>query len=69
MKYSIKSLHAYKSLLWSSTVGILSTLIVISPSLGFDIPEDNPKAVIDEIWQIVNNEFVDLEKSILVYES
>ena len=61
MKYSIKSLHAYKSLLWSSTVGILSTLIVISPSLGFDIPEDNPKAVIDEIWQIVNNEFVDLE--------
>ena len=34
---------------------------IIPPSLGFDIPEDNPKAVIDEIWQIVNNEFVDLE--------
>ncbi len=61
MKYLIKSLHVYKSLLWSGTITILSTLTIISPGLSFNIPEDNPKSVIDEIWQIVNNEFVDLE--------
>ncbi|MFY0609106.1 MAG: PDZ domain-containing protein [Candidatus Atelocyanobacterium thalassa] len=61
MKYSIKSLYVYKSLLWSGTIAVLSTLTIIFPGLSFNIPEDNPKAVIDEIWQIVNNEFVDLE--------
>lgn len=62
MNQSVKFPFGFAQLLSSVVIGVtasgtlLSNTVVAQSRLTL---EDNPKAVIDEVWQIVNNEFVD----------
>lgn len=62
MKEFRKRFSRLHSLLSGFAIATLTTGYLITP--GFHTPveaslEDSPKTVIDEVWQIVNNEFVD----------
>ncbi|MGB5769037.1 MAG: S41 family peptidase, partial [Crocosphaera sp.] len=64
MNNLIKSLCVHQSLLWGGTLAALSLHTLALPVFSApqpDVLEDNPKAIVDEMWQIVNNEFVDQE--------
>ncbi|MEY3827353.1 MAG: hypothetical protein RLZZ148_2172, partial [Cyanobacteriota bacterium] len=60
----------FKTLLYTSAITVLTlpTLVnpgwtaqepVSAPEESIETLPDNPKATIDEVWQLVNNEFVD----------
>ncbi|MEA5533845.1 carboxyl-terminal processing protease CtpB [Crocosphaera sp. XPORK-15E] len=62
MNNCIKRLSLNHPLLWGGIVATISLHSFTSPALSAPQPEvleDNPKAMVDEMWQIVNNEFVD----------
>ncbi|MEA5508885.1 S41 family peptidase [Crocosphaera sp. UHCC 0190] len=62
MNNCIKRLSLNHPLLWGGIVATISLHSLTSPALSAPQPEvleDNPKAMVDEMWQIVNNEFVD----------
>ncbi|HAC63568.1 MAG TPA: peptidase S41 [Cyanothece sp. UBA12306] len=62
MNQPIKSLSFNRVLLWSGAIASITLNSLIAPVLSAPEPqilEDSPKAIIDEMWQIVNNEFVD----------
>ncbi|MFM7714909.1 MAG: S41 family peptidase, partial [Microcystis sp.] len=62
MNQSRPSFVSVQKLLSGGAIATLavSSLMVLTPAAKGEKPlEDNPKAVIDQVWQIVNNEFVD----------
>lgn len=64
MNSSIKPVWLHQICLWGGTIIAVTLQSLATPALNAPkseiiILEDNPKAVIDEMWQIVNNEFVD----------
>ncbi|MGK7940443.1 MAG: carboxyl-terminal processing protease CtpB [Crocosphaera sp.] len=62
MNNLIKSFCTHQSLFWGGTLAAISVQTFALPVISApqpDVLEDNPKAIIDEMWQIVNNEFVD----------
>ncbi|MGP0129553.1 MAG: carboxyl-terminal processing protease CtpB [cyanobacterium endosymbiont of Rhopalodia musculus] len=66
MNSPIKPVRLHQICLWGGIVAAvtlqsLATPALSSPKSEITILEDNPKVVIDEMWQIVNNEFVDKE--------
>ncbi|MGK7932808.1 MAG: PDZ domain-containing protein, partial [Microcystaceae cyanobacterium] len=64
MNNLIKSFCTHQSLFWGGTLAAISMQTFALPVLSAPQPnilEDNPKAIVDEMWQIVNNEFVNYE--------
>ena len=64
MNNLIKSFCTHQSLFWGGTLAAISMQTFPLPVVSApqpDVLEDNPKAIIDEMWQIVNNEFVNYE--------
>ncbi|MFM8309511.1 MAG: peptidase S41, partial [Microcystis aeruginosa] len=62
MNQSRPSFVSVQKLLSGGAIATLavSSLMLLTPAAKGEKPlEDNPKAVIDQVWQIVNNEFVD----------
>jgi carboxyl-terminal processing protease len=65
MKQSRCPLSVGQNLLLGSTITTLAVTSFLTPSMASSASpteetlEDNPKTVIDEVWQLVNNEFVD----------
>jgi carboxyl-terminal processing protease len=62
MNHSSRKLSFVKGLLFGSAIAALSTGALLSPSFSHRVNaelEDNPKALVDEVWQLVNEEFVD----------
>lgn len=64
MNIPIKPVRLHQICLWGGTIVALTLQSLATPALSYPkssmtILEDNPKVVIDEMWQIVNNEFVD----------
>ena len=62
MNNFIKQLCYHQSFFWGGAAVALTFHPLTTPVLSASQPdplEDNPKAIIDEMWQIVNNEFVD----------
>jgi carboxyl-terminal processing protease len=62
MNHSSRKLSFFQGLLFGSAIAALSTGALLFPSFGYRVNaelEDNPKAVVDEVWQLVNQEFVD----------
>jgi carboxyl-terminal processing protease len=64
MKQSRNPLSVGQNLLLGSTITTLAVTSFLSPTLASGTPtaetlEDSPKTIVDEVWQIVNNEFVD----------
>jgi carboxyl-terminal processing protease len=63
MNHSPQSLVSGRKLLFGGAIATLTAITSLVPYTPKAIAEkplaDNPKAVIDEVWQIVNNEFVD----------
>ncbi|MDJ0660830.1 MAG: S41 family peptidase [Crocosphaera sp.] len=64
MNNIIKYLCRYQSLLLGGTLATISFQTLVLPVNSAPQPEvleDNPKAIVDEMWQIVNNEFVNYD--------
>ena len=66
MNSPIKPVWLHKICLLGGTIAAVTLHSLATPALNAPkseiiILEDNPKVVIDEMWQIVNNEFVDKE--------
>ena len=66
MNSSIKPVRLHQICLWGGTIAAVILQSLATPAFSsskseMTILEDNPKVVIDEMWQIVNNEFVDKE--------
>lgn len=64
MNYSPRKRSFCQSLLFGGTIATLATGSILTPALSSSVKsnlEDSPKAVVDQVWQIVNNEFVDKE--------
>ncbi len=66
MNSSIKSIWFEQLCIWGGAIAAVTlqsmiTPVLSSPKSEIDVLENNPKAVIDEMWQIVNNEFVDYD--------
>jgi carboxyl-terminal processing protease len=62
MNQSPQSLVSGRKLLFGGAIATLAfnSLLAFTPNASAEKPlADNPKAVIDQVWQIVNNEFVD----------
>ena len=64
MNKLIKSVWLSQSVLWGGAIAAMTLQAFITPAHSESAPlpqtlEDNPKALVDEVWQIVNNEFVD----------
>ncbi|NET88539.1 MAG: PDZ domain-containing protein [Kamptonema sp. SIO1D9] len=62
MKKSTKKISPMDRLLCGSAIAALSTVSVLAPGMSPSASaalEDSPKTVVDEVWQIVNNEYVD----------
>lgn len=64
MNQSPRSFSFRQRLFYQSVIAALAAGTLLIPSLTPSVKaelEDSPKAVVDEVWQIVNNEFVDRE--------
>ncbi|WP_267384455.1 carboxyl-terminal processing protease CtpB [Cyanobacterium sp. uoEpiScrs1] len=66
MNSPIKPVWIHQICLWGGMIAAvtsqsLTTPAFSSPESSITILEDNPKVIVDEMWQIVNNEFVDKE--------
>ncbi|ACK65641.1 carboxyl-terminal protease [Rippkaea orientalis PCC 8801] len=62
MNHPIKSVWLNQLLIGGGAIAAITLNSLMTPALSSPEPEvleDNPKAIIDEMWQIVNNEFVD----------
>jgi carboxyl-terminal processing protease len=62
MNQSPKTLAVCQKLLFGGAIASLTVGAMLSPALSSSVKsnlEDNPKRTVDEVWQIVNNEFVD----------
>jgi carboxyl-terminal processing protease len=64
MNIPIKPVRLHQICLWGGTIVAVTLQSLATPALSYPkssmtFLEDNPKVVIDEMWQIVNNEFVD----------
>ncbi|MEC4984762.1 MAG: S41 family peptidase [Oscillatoria sp. PMC 1068.18] len=62
MKKSTKKLSAVDRFLLGGAIAVISTVSVFTPGIRPSVSaalEDSPKTVVDEVWQIVNNEYVD----------
>lgn len=66
MKQSRHPFSVGQHLFLGSTITTLAVTSLLTPSFASNTPasteqtlEDNPKTVIDEVWQLVNNEYVD----------
>jgi carboxyl-terminal processing protease len=62
MNLSTKTLNLRSNILLKGVMMALATGASLTPTMTSPVKaemEDSPKAVVDEVWQIVNNEFVD----------
>ena len=62
MNQSPKLFSLRQSLLFAGTITTLAITSLLAPGLSSSTEatlEDSPKAVVDEVWQLVNNEYVD----------
>jgi len=62
MRKSLKHIYPLQLALFSGVVATSTTVALLSPGLsgsGRAALQDDPKAVVDEVWQIVNREYVD----------
>lgn len=64
MNQSPNPLAACHKLLFGGAIATLAVGSLLTPALSSSVKsslENSPKAIVDEVWQIVNNEFVDKE--------
>lgn len=62
MKQSLKKSPFWKNIVIKGAIATLTLGSIITPSLTLSAKatlEDSPKTIVDEVWQIVYNEFVD----------
>lgn len=62
MNHSSPKLSLFQGFLFGGAIAALATGALLSPSLSHRVNaqlEDSPKALVDEVWQLVNKEFVD----------
>ena len=62
MNQSSPKFSFFKGLLFGSAIAAFTTGALLFPSFSNKVNaqlEDNPKALVDEVWQLVNEEFVD----------
>lgn len=62
MNQSAQKSSFYQNALFAGTLVTLVTGSIVPPAVSSQVKsnlEDSPKAVVDQVWQIVNNEFVD----------
>jgi carboxyl-terminal processing protease len=61
MNQLFKSRSSYQRLLFGGAIATLAASSWLAPALSSSVKtslENSPKAVVDEVWQVVNNEFV-----------
>jgi carboxyl-terminal processing protease len=62
MNYSSPKFSFFQGMLFGSAIALLTAGALLSPSLSHRVNaelNDNPKALVDEVWQLVNQGFVD----------
>lgn len=62
MNQSSPKLSFFQGLLFGGAIAAMTTGALLLPSFNHKVNaqlEDNPKALVDEVWQLVNKEFVD----------
>ena len=62
MNQSVQKPFVISNLIWKGVLATLTTVNLLTPMMTASVKaemKDSPKTVVDEVWQIVNNEFVD----------